>query len=192
MFTQHVFRTMDRKKMGKITFKEFLVWLSEISHGTIGDKIAWTFRLYDTNEDEMIDREDLLSIIKSIYLLMGKKRDADDDLIMRQKADQFFEVSLSFLAEGKAHSPEFPPAFPVISVRPAIRSTTKWLHYVPGIPGCLPLGSTDRPVTRTLLYHHIAIIITVSQCHHLSAQKRLYSPPQTSVSPAPVIKLFFR
>lgn len=92
---------MDPKKLGKISFKEFLVWLSVISHGTIGDKIAWTFRLYDTNEDEMIDREDLLSITKSIYLLMGKRRDADDDLLMRQKADQFFEVSYFMMHDGR-------------------------------------------------------------------------------------------
>lgn len=92
LYTQHVFRTMDKKKLGKITFKEFLVWLSEISHGTLGDKIAWTFRLYDTNEDGSICSEDLFSIIKSIYFLMGKRKDADDDELVQRKVDLFFEV----------------------------------------------------------------------------------------------------
>jgi Ca2+-binding EF-hand superfamily protein len=89
---------MDKKKMGKITFKEFLVWLSEISHGTVDDKIAWTFRLYDANEDGAICSEDLSSVIKSIYFLMGRRKDApDDDNLTRQKVDLFFEVSLLHL-----------------------------------------------------------------------------------------------
>lgn len=83
---------MDKKKLGKITFKEFLVWLSEISHGTLSDKIAWTFRLYDANEDGSICSEDLVSIIKSIYFLMGKRKDADDDQLVQRKVDLFFEV----------------------------------------------------------------------------------------------------
>lgn len=87
---------MDTKKMGKITFKEFLVWLSDISHGTVADQIAWTFRLYDVNEDGYICNVDLMSIIRSIYFLMGKKRDADDDLLVRHKAELFFEVSLKY------------------------------------------------------------------------------------------------
>ena len=84
---------MDQKKNGKITFKEFLMWLSSLSHGSLTDKIAWTFRLYDANEDGSICRDDLHSIIRAIYLLMGRKREADDELIKR-KADLFFQVSL--------------------------------------------------------------------------------------------------
>lgn len=117
---------MDPKKLGKISFKEFLVWLSVMCHGTIGDKIAWIFRLYDTNEDELIDREDLFSIMKSIYLLMGKRRDADDDALMRQKADQFFEVSHFMMHTGRKRPPfvlTFAAYLSLLCV-PAVRSVS--------------------------------------------------------------------
>lgn len=95
-YAHHVFRTMDKTKSGKITFKEFLIWLSDVSRGDTLDKLAWTFKLYDVNEDGLITRSDLGPVIQSVFLLMGKKKEAEDDELINSKVDAFFQVRLLY------------------------------------------------------------------------------------------------
>lgn len=72
------------------------MWLSDVSRGDTMDKLVWTFKLYDVNEDGLISKPDLISIIRSIYLLMGKKKESEDDELIREKVDSFFNVSFIF------------------------------------------------------------------------------------------------
>ncbi|RWS02444.1 Kv channel-interacting protein 2-like protein, partial [Dinothrombium tinctorium] len=89
-YAYHVFRTLDPKKKGEISFKEFLIWLSEMSRGTIETKLKWIFQLYDINGDGFITKKELSIIINSIYTLLGKKSNAVDDKYIEEKTRKFF------------------------------------------------------------------------------------------------------
>ncbi|KAI1287282.1 Calsenilin [Halotydeus destructor] len=99
-YAQYIFRTLDPKKNGEVTFKEFLIWLSEVSRGNIQDKLRAIFRLYDLNGDGIISRKELSLIITSIYLMLGKKRNTVDDKYIAEKTERFFE---RFDLDGDGH-----------------------------------------------------------------------------------------
>ena len=105
-YALQVFRTLDCNKTGAVTFKEFLIWLSTVSRGNIRDKLTWIFNFYDINGDGFISKEELSTVIRAIYLLMGdrmncqitKKRsepcDFDMEDIIQCKTNRFFRVSI--------------------------------------------------------------------------------------------------
>jgi len=52
--------------------QEFVTGLSVLARGTIHEKLQWAFNLYDTDDDGVITREELLDVVSAIYDLMGK------------------------------------------------------------------------------------------------------------------------
>lgn len=102
-----VFRTLDYDQTGAVTFKQFLIWLSTVSRGNIRDKLNWIFNFYDINGDGFISKDELSTVIRAIYLLMGdrantqitKKRsetiDFDVEEMIASKTDTFFRVSIA-------------------------------------------------------------------------------------------------
>ena len=48
-----------------------LVSLSTLLHGTLYEKLAWTFRVYDLNGDGVITKTELGNVMVGVYELMG-------------------------------------------------------------------------------------------------------------------------
>ena len=48
-----------------------LVSLSTLLHGTLQEKIAWTFRVYDLNGDGVITKTEMGNVVVAVYELMG-------------------------------------------------------------------------------------------------------------------------
>ena len=48
-----------------------LISLSTLLHGTPYERLVWTFRLYDLNNDGEITREELSNVVVAVYQLMG-------------------------------------------------------------------------------------------------------------------------
>nr|NP_001027949.2 potassium channel-interacting protein KChIP [Ciona intestinalis] len=71
MYAHYVFRAFDHSEEGHVNFEEFAIGLSSLLRGSLIDRLHWTFRLYDINHDGYITREEMLSIIKSVYQLLG-------------------------------------------------------------------------------------------------------------------------
>lgn len=46
--------------------------LSHITRGTINEKLNFIFKIYDQNEDEFIDKKEMLTIVQAIYDMLGK------------------------------------------------------------------------------------------------------------------------
>ena len=51
--------------------KDLLVSLSTLLHGTLYDKLMWTFRMYDLDGDGVITKVELGNVVVGIYELMG-------------------------------------------------------------------------------------------------------------------------
>nr|CAB3258021.1 calsenilin [Phallusia mammillata] len=72
MYAHHVFRAFDQQEEGYVNFEEFAIGLSSLLRGSLADRLHWTFRLYDINHDGFITKEEMIDILKSIYLMLGK------------------------------------------------------------------------------------------------------------------------
>ncbi|XP_023330478.1 Kv channel-interacting protein 1 isoform X2 [Eurytemora carolleeae] len=55
-YAHHVFKAFDVNSTGAISFRDMLVSLSTLLHGTQYEKLKWTFRVYDLNGDGVITK----------------------------------------------------------------------------------------------------------------------------------------
>ncbi|XP_038045718.1 Kv channel-interacting protein 4-like isoform X3 [Patiria miniata] len=91
-YAHFVFNSFDTDHNGSITFEEFVMGLSVLSRGTLNDKLNWAFNLYDINGDGYITREEMLSIIQSIYDMMGKYSEpTSEDITPGEHVERVFQ-----------------------------------------------------------------------------------------------------
>ena len=48
-----------------------LVSLSTLLHGSLEEKLSWTFRLYDLNHDGSITKAEIAAVVVAVYELLG-------------------------------------------------------------------------------------------------------------------------
>uniref|UniRef100_A0A914VQT5 EF-hand domain-containing protein n=1 Tax=Plectus sambesii TaxID=2011161 RepID=A0A914VQT5_9BILA len=71
IYSQLVFNTFDEDGNGKISFEEFVQALSILLRGTNEQKLEWVFDLYDMHNRGFITQQDIQSVTKGIYDMMG-------------------------------------------------------------------------------------------------------------------------
>ena len=52
-------------------FQDMLESLSTLLHGTLHEKLIWTFRVYDLNGDGVITKNEMGNVVVAVYELMG-------------------------------------------------------------------------------------------------------------------------
>ena len=57
-----VFISIDREDTGRITFGDFIQFLSNMSKGSMEEKIKWSFIFYDVNRDGVISRDEMMKV----------------------------------------------------------------------------------------------------------------------------------
>ena len=62
-FTEYIFKNHDVDSNGEVDFREFLCVLSVGKHGTLEEKLNWSFRLYDMDDDGNITHEEAMEVI---------------------------------------------------------------------------------------------------------------------------------
>ena len=51
--------------------QDMLVSLSTLLHGSLEEKLSWTFRLYDLNHDGSITKAEMAAVVVAVYELLG-------------------------------------------------------------------------------------------------------------------------
>ncbi|KAL9697564.1 hypothetical protein quinque_001005 [Culex quinquefasciatus] len=70
---------------------DLLVTLSTLLRGSVYERLRWTFRLYDINNDGCISRAELSEIVLAVHELMGRRpHQPDDDRKAREQVDHVF------------------------------------------------------------------------------------------------------
>ena len=68
--------------------------MSNISRGTIQDKLQWIFGLYDVDGDGKITKAEMLDVVSAIYEMLGKCTEPEvDENSAREHVDKLFHVS---------------------------------------------------------------------------------------------------
>ncbi|KAG1713976.1 Kv channel-interacting protein 4 [Nymphon striatum] len=70
-YAHYIFRSFDHNKTGTINFEEFVAGLSILTRGHLQEKLKWAFNLYDLDGDGCITKDEMYSVISSVYELMG-------------------------------------------------------------------------------------------------------------------------
>jgi len=69
--------------------------LSVLARGSLSEKLQWTFSLYDIDGDGVITRDELHSVVSSIYAIMGRYAIPPvDSCTVQEHVDRIFQVSL--------------------------------------------------------------------------------------------------
>ena len=55
----------------KHSFYDMRVSLSTLLHGTLHEKLNWTFHMYDLNGDGVITKNEMGNVVVAVYELMG-------------------------------------------------------------------------------------------------------------------------
>jgi Ca2+-binding EF-hand superfamily protein len=69
-FSQIMFNMYDTDRNGRIEFPEFLSALSVIARGKFDEKLAWTFRLYDLDQDGCISKNEMTIVVDALYRML--------------------------------------------------------------------------------------------------------------------------
>ncbi|XP_037092251.1 calsenilin-like [Pollicipes pollicipes] len=92
-YAQFVFGTFCPRGSNIINFEEFLSSLSLVARGSLQDKIAWIFSLYDIDHDGLITKREMTEVVGAIYELLGASTDpALDAGAVERHVDAVFEL----------------------------------------------------------------------------------------------------
>eukprot|EP00794_Sanderia_malayensis_P005544 gene5544-6229_t len=70
VYAGFIFNTFDADHDGRITFEDFVMGLSSSMRGSLDEKLKWSFRLYDLDNDGVLTKQDLFQVLDAVYKMM--------------------------------------------------------------------------------------------------------------------------
>uniref|UniRef100_A0A8C2WB45 Guanylyl cyclase-activating protein 2 n=1 Tax=Cyclopterus lumpus TaxID=8103 RepID=A0A8C2WB45_CYCLU len=93
-YAENMFRAFDRNDDNTIDFLEFVAALNLVFRGDLEHKLRWSFKVYDKDGNGFVDKEELRSIVDSLYRIKkGIKTDmCDPQLTADEVADRILRA----------------------------------------------------------------------------------------------------
>jgi len=104
--SKHIWRMYDTNKDGFIDFREFMMALYVMSHGSSEENLKQLFRVFDINNDGNIDLDEMKRLVKDLLKHDGESKDI-------KKVKSLSECAFSEMDEnndGKVNQEEFSKA----------------------------------------------------------------------------------
>ncbi|QPG74726.1 hypothetical protein FOA43_002059 [Brettanomyces nanus] len=100
------FDAFDVNQLGYIDFKDFITSLSIASRGSMSEKLKWAFRMYDRDRDGYIGYEDLSTVVKSIYKMIGTQcvRFRNEEITAESRVDRIWQAFSKRLEEKETQN----------------------------------------------------------------------------------------
>ena len=74
-------------------FQDFVRSLALLTRGTLEEKLRWPFELYDVNEDGVITKDEMYTVVTSIYSIMGEYANPSiDNSTINEHVEKVFQV----------------------------------------------------------------------------------------------------
>jgi len=86
-YCKYAFATFDANNDGTIDFDEFILAIAVKGQGSVEDRLAAAFDLYDISGDGQIDQKELTNLITAMYDLVGETNRAGDRDPKKRAAD---------------------------------------------------------------------------------------------------------
>ncbi|KAL2089059.1 hypothetical protein ACEWY4_015958 [Coilia grayii] len=82
LYMDNLFRSFDMNGDDTLDFIEYVAALHLVLRGKLEDKLRWSFKVFDDDENGRLDRDELKKIIKLIYKMkQGKMTDEAGNLL---------------------------------------------------------------------------------------------------------------
>jgi len=75
LFLDQMFKVFDKSGDGFVDFREFCTGLSAYARGSLEERLAFCFYLFDTNMDGFVQPEELLLVLRAQYQMMFPNED---------------------------------------------------------------------------------------------------------------------
>ncbi|KAF3686728.1 Guanylyl cyclase-activating protein 2 [Channa argus] len=107
-YAENMFRAFDKNGDNTIDFLEFVAALNLVFRGDLEHKLRWSFKVYDKDGNGYVDKDELRSIIDSIYRVKkGSKTDMGDSLIKLDEVVDRIIQAVDSDGDGKINVEEF-------------------------------------------------------------------------------------
>ncbi|XP_026802218.1 guanylate cyclase activator 1g [Pangasianodon hypophthalmus] len=87
LFMKTIFQSFDQNQDDMIDFLEFVAAVHLVLRGKLQDRLKWSFKVYDRDENGKLDKNEVKNIIKIICKLKKKNTDMTPDEV----CDKIFE-----------------------------------------------------------------------------------------------------
>ncbi|XP_013886212.1 guanylyl cyclase-activating protein 2, partial [Austrofundulus limnaeus] len=91
VFSEIVFRSFDTNKDGKLDFIEFVAAVNLVFRGKLVDKLKWSFKVYDSDGNGSLNRQEVRHIVK-IITKIKRLDDSDAPEDIDDICDRIFEM----------------------------------------------------------------------------------------------------
>merc|ERR1739847_161445 len=98
----HIFRMYDSNGDGYVDFREFMIVLYVMSHGTPEENLKKIFQVFDINNDGTVSQKELNRVVKDLFWSFKK----DDELNEEKLAEEAFK-EMDINTDGKITQEEF-------------------------------------------------------------------------------------
>ncbi|KAL2093660.1 hypothetical protein ACEWY4_010972 [Coilia grayii] len=88
LYVERIFKSFDKNRDNVIDFMEFVAAVHLVLRGKLEDKLKWSFKVYDRDDNGKLDRSEVKHIIKIIY----KLKQTDSDMSPNEVCDRIFEL----------------------------------------------------------------------------------------------------
>ncbi|XP_059211626.1 guanylyl cyclase-activating protein 2-like [Centropristis striata] len=93
-YMDSIFRAFDMNHDNTMDFIEYVAAINLVLRGNLEDKLRWSFKVFDSDDNGRLDRDELRKIVKIIYKI---KKDCDSgetgmgDLTAREVCERIFQ-----------------------------------------------------------------------------------------------------
>ncbi|XP_026233521.1 guanylyl cyclase-activating protein 2-like [Anabas testudineus] len=107
-YAENMFRAFDKNGDNTIDFLEFVAALNLVFRGDLEHKLRWSFKVYDKDGNGYVEKDELRSIIDSIYRLkrVSKTDTSEPQFTLDEVVDRILQAVDSD-GDGKINMEEF-------------------------------------------------------------------------------------
>ncbi|CAN8005357.1 unnamed protein product, partial [Ixodes hexagonus] len=111
-FLDFVFNAMDKRRIGYVTFRDFVKTISITVSGDPDDKLNWAFDVFDQKGDGFVTLDEMINLVEAIWQLHGASPEMEDFklLFIRRRTRHMFR-RLDVNHEGRVSREQFRQVF---------------------------------------------------------------------------------